>query len=97
MYLIASSWLLAQQLVAFLEVSRGSIPVLRILVVVILILLSAFFASAEIAIFSLGDHRLRMLIDDGSPGVETLAALKSDPCRVLVTILIGNNSILIRF
>lgn len=56
-----------------------------------LIALSAFFSSSEIAMFSLADHRVEVLINDGVPGSQTLKALKSDPHRLLVTILVGNN------
>lgn len=76
---------------AVFDLSQGSITVLGILLVVVLILLSAFFASAEIAIFSLGDHRIGSLVDDGVPAAATLSKLKSDPRRLLVTILVGNN------
>jgi len=88
--LLAQS-LAAQPLVALPAVSRGTITVVGTLAVVILILLSAFFASAEIAIFSLGDHRIGALVEEGAPGAATLSLLKSDPRRLLVTILVGNN------
>jgi len=53
--------------------------------------LSAFFSSSETAMFSLPRHRVEALVDDGVPGAETVAALKRDPHRLLVTILVGNN------
>ncbi|EMA27095.1 hemolysin family protein [Haloarcula japonica] len=56
-----------------------------------LIALSAFFSSSEIAMFSLADHRIEGLANDGVPGSQTLKALKADPHRLLVTILVGNN------
>nr|WP_284438520.1 hemolysin family protein [Halomicroarcula laminariae] len=62
-----------------------------VVAVVALILFSAFFASAEIAIFSLADHRIASLVEAGTPGAETLSLLKDDPRRLLVTILVGNN------
>ncbi|WP_324661587.1 hemolysin family protein [Haloarcula sediminis] len=72
-------------------VSQESITVLGTVAVVVLILFSAFFASAEIAIFSLADHRIASLVEAGTPGAETLSLLKDDPRRLLVTILVGNN------
>ena len=78
-------------LVPMLAVSRGSITVVGILVVVVLVLLSAFFASAEIAIFSLADARIGALVEEGTPAAATLSTLKSNPRRLLVTILVGNN------
>jgi len=57
----------------------------------LLIVLSAFFSSSEIAMFSLPAHRVDALLNDGVPGARTLDHLKSDPHRLLVTILVGNN------
>ncbi|MBX0322413.1 hemolysin family protein [Halomicroarcula sp. F13] len=59
--------------------------------IVLLIVLSAFFSSSEIAMFSLPAHRTEALVEDGVPGAKTLKQLKSDPHRLLVTILVGNN------
>jgi putative hemolysin len=73
------------------EVSQDAIAGLGILAVVILIILSGFFSSAEIAIFSLADHRIGTLVDQNTPGAKTLSVLKSNPRRLLVTILVGNN------
>jgi len=59
--------------------------------IAVLIGISAFFSSSEIAMFSLPAHRVDALVEDGVPGSETLEALKRDPHRLLVTILVGNN------
>ena len=71
--------------------SQATVTLLGTIAVALLILLSAFFASSEIAIFSLSDHRISTLADDGVTGANTLAKLKSNPRRLLVTILVGNN------
>ena len=68
-----------------------TITVLGVLAVVVLIGMSAFFASSEIAIFALGNHRISTLVEEGVSGAETLDDLKSNPRRLLVTILVGNN------
>jgi CBS domain containing-hemolysin-like protein len=60
-------------------------------VILLLIALSAFFSSSEIAMFSLPSHRVEALVEDGVPGAKTLKAMKEDPHRLLVTILVGNN------
>jgi len=60
-------------------------------VIVVLIGLSAFFSSSEIAMFSLAEHRADALVEEGRAGATTLARLKDDPHRLLVTILVGNN------
>ena len=62
-----------------------------VLTILVLIGLSAFFSSSEIAMFSLPPHRLEGLVDDGFRGARTLRDLKADPHRLLVTILVGNN------
>ncbi|MEF8777949.1 MAG: hemolysin family protein [Natronomonas sp.] len=74
-----------------LPFSDGTIAVLGSALIVFLLLLSAFFSSSEIAMFSLPPHRVDALVSDNIPGAETLAGLKSDPHRLLVTILVGNN------
>ncbi|MFC7097446.1 hemolysin family protein [Halobaculum marinum] len=59
--------------------------------IAILIALSGFFSSSEIAMFSLASHRVDHLVEQGRRGAEAVAELKSDPHRLLVTILVGNN------
>ncbi|MFB6241035.1 MAG: hemolysin family protein, partial [Gemmatimonadota bacterium] len=56
-----------------------------------LLFLSAFFSGSEIALFSLSEARVRMLVEEGHHGAEALLRLKKDPERLLVTILVGNN------
>ncbi|MBX0296014.1 hemolysin family protein [Haloarcula nitratireducens] len=80
------------------EVVGVAIPQSAVLVggivsIVLLIVLSAFFSSSEIAMFSLPAHRTDALVEDGVPGSKTLKQLKSDPHRLLVTILVGNNMV----
>jgi CBS domain containing-hemolysin-like protein len=62
-----------------------------VLTIAVLIGLSAFFSSSEIAMFSLAEYRVESLAEDGSRSGKVLKALKSDPHRLLVTILVGNN------
>ena len=73
------------------EVSKSVVAGLGTVAVLILIGLSAFFSSSEIAMFSLPAHRLESLVEEGRRGATTLKALKEDPHRLLVTILVGNN------
>ncbi|NHN60625.1 hemolysin family protein [Halorussus rarus] len=72
-------------------ISDMEITILGAAAIVVLIALSGFFSSSEIAMFSLAKHRVNALLDDGVPGAEAVAELKSDPHRLLVTILVGNN------
>ncbi|RBI63097.1 DNA-binding protein [halophilic archaeon] len=74
-----------------IELTDSLITWLGVLAIVVLIGLSAFFSSSEIAMFSLAKHRVDALVEDEVPGAKTVAALKDDPHRLLVTILVGNN------
>ncbi|MFB6086373.1 MAG: hemolysin family protein [Halodesulfurarchaeum sp.] len=60
-------------------------------VILLLVILSAFFSSSEIAMFSLARHRIDALHEEGRKGASVVKELKSDPHRLLVTILVGNN------
>ncbi|WP_254545514.1 hemolysin family protein [Halomarina pelagica] len=71
--------------------SETQFTLLGVGVIVLLIVLSAFFSSSEIAMFSLASHRVEKLAEDGRPGAPTVKQLKEDPHRLLVTILVGNN------
>jgi CBS domain containing-hemolysin-like protein len=73
------------------KVPKSVVAGLGTLAILILIGLSAFFSSSEIAMFSLPPHRLESLVEEGRRGATTLKALKEDPHRLLVTILVGNN------
>ncbi|WP_406675875.1 hemolysin family protein [Salarchaeum japonicum] len=64
---------------------------LGVVAIILLMALSAFFSSSEIAMFSIARHRIDALREDGVPGAKTVADLKEDPHRLLVTILVGNN------
>ncbi|WP_408960268.1 hemolysin family protein [Natrinema sp. 74] len=72
-------------------VSPNLAALIGIVVLLVLLVLSGFFSSAEIAMFSLAQHRIEALVEDGVSGAETVYALKDDPHRLLVTILVGNN------
>jgi CBS domain containing-hemolysin-like protein len=69
----------------------STIAILGGLSIAILIALSAFFSSSEIAMFSLAKHRVDSLVEEGVPGATAVKELKDDPHRLLVTILVGNN------
>jgi len=73
------------------QVPKSGIAVAGMLVIVVLIGLSAFFSSSEIAMFSLPSHRVEALVEEGRRGASTLKGLKADPHRLLITILVGNN------
>ncbi|WP_284006746.1 hemolysin family protein [Haloarcula pelagica] len=84
--------LLLQSVPVFgVEIPQNVIVGTGLVTIVVLIGLSAFFSSSEIAMFSLPAHRTEALVEDGIKGAKTLQQLKSDPHRLLVTILVGNN------
>jgi CBS domain containing-hemolysin-like protein len=63
----------------------------KIIILIILILLSAFFSGVEIALFSLSRLRVKHLVRKKVSGARMVEKLKAKPERLLVTILIGNN------
>lgn len=68
-----------------------SFTLLGLAVVAVLVVLSAFFSSSETAIFTLPEEWIAEQDSAGDRRVETLRELRSDPHRLLVTILVGNN------
>jgi putative hemolysin len=74
-----------------IAISKNVFAILGAFAILVLLGLSAFFSSSEIAMFSLPSHRVEALVEDGLPGSHTLKRLKADPHRLLVTILVGNN------
>lgn len=65
--------------------------ILDALLLALLIVLSGFFSGSEIALFSLGEARIRTLREEGKRGARALERLKANPERLLATILVGNN------
>jgi putative hemolysin len=62
---------------------------MAIIVLIVLILLNAFFAASEIALISLNDNRIRAMAEDGHKKAKLLAGLLREPSRFLATIQIG--------
>ncbi len=60
------------------------------LVLVLLIVISGFFSSAETAMMSLNRYRLRSRVRKGDESAERVAALLKRPDRLLGVILLGN-------
>ncbi len=57
---------------------------------VMLMVLSGFFSSSESGLFSLNDTQLEQMRRDGEPKLTLIERLLSEPRRLIVTILIGN-------
>jgi len=60
---------------------------------VFLVLLSAFFSAAEIALVTLNRYRLRSLAESGHRGARIAAKLLERPDRLIGVILLGSNSV----
>jgi CBS domain containing-hemolysin-like protein len=59
--------------------------------VIILLLLSAFFSSAETALTTVNRFRMITLADDGNKRASRVLTITDNPSKMLSTILIGNN------
>ncbi|RJQ59817.1 MAG: HlyC/CorC family transporter [Desulfobacteraceae bacterium] len=62
-----------------------------LLILIVLLILSAFFSSAEMALFSISRTRVRYRAKQGEKAFILIESMKEDPHRLLATILIGNN------
>ncbi len=63
----------------------------ELLTLLLLLLLSGVFSGSETALVSISLARAEALNREGRPGAAALFRLKSNPSRMLITILIGNN------
>lgn len=69
----------------------SSSEMISIIALIILVMLSAFFSSAETALTTVNKIRIRNLVDEKVKNAALVAKLNEDPNRLLSTILIGNN------
>ena len=81
----------AAELLQIAPITDTTVTIAGAVVILILIGLSAFFSSSEIAMFSLAKHRVDSMVEDGIPGSKVVSELKANPHRLLITILVGNN------
>jgi putative hemolysin len=65
--------------------------IIKIVLFIVCVALSAFFSSAEVALISINRAKVRTLVNEGRKGAEALATLKEKPEHILTTILVGNN------
>jgi CBS domain containing-hemolysin-like protein len=64
-----------------------------IFIFTVLIFFSALFSAAETSLFSIRESQVRLMLRQKKRNAHFVANLKSDPQRLLVTILIGNNTV----
>ena len=63
-------------------------------ILIVLLILSGLFSSAETALTTVNLNKLRALVDEGgrrSKKAALVLRLRDDPARLLTTVLIGNN------
>jgi putative hemolysin len=63
---------------------------LELILFIFLLLLSGFFSSSETAMFSLNHVQLEQMRQEGNPRIGLIQRMLSEPRRLIVTILIGN-------
>lgn len=66
-------------------------PIIQLVVIICLLVLSAFFSSAETALTTVNKHKLRALADEGSKRAAKVLKITENSAKLLSTILIGNN------
>ena len=62
---------------------------MQILLLLLLVLINAFFASSEIAVISLNDNKLRKMAEEGNRKARQILKLTADSSNFLATIQIG--------
>lgn len=62
-----------------------------LIILVILIVLSAFFSGSEVALLSISNIKVKTYLKEGKRGAKALSRLKENPRRMIITILIGSN------
>ena len=65
--------------------------IIKIVILIVLIALSAFFSSSETALMTVSEIRMRALAEEGNRRAARVLKLKEQPSRMLSAILIGNN------
>ena len=73
------------------ELSMGTL----LLIIVVLTIISAYFAGSETAMMALNRYRLRHLANEGHRGARKANRLLQRPDRLLGVILVGNNIVII--
>ncbi len=64
---------------------------IRIVILIILLILSSFFSSAETALIGVNRIRIRSLADEGNARAKVLLKIFENEAKMLSAILIGNN------
>lgn len=70
-----------------LNAARNIIP--QIILIAVLTLINAFFASAEMAIVSLNKNKVKLMAEEGNKKAQLLIKLVNEPSKFLATIQVG--------
>jgi len=62
---------------------------MQVLLILLLILLNAFFAASEIAIISLNENKIKKMASEGSKRAQKIMKLIKEPSKFLATIQVG--------
>lgn len=68
-----------------------SSTVTELIILILLVGLSAFFSSAETALSSISEIKIRTLVENGDKGANLLQKIEEDYSKMISAILIGNN------
>lgn len=77
------------QVIELSQNQAGGSLVLKILLLLVLILVNAYFAMAEIAVISLNDTKIEKMADEGNKKAKLVLKLTKNPTKFLSTIQIG--------
>lgn len=65
--------------------------IIQLVVLIVLIMMSAFFSSAETSFVTVNQIKMRSLAEDGNKKAQRVLKITSDSSKMLSAILIGNN------
>lgn len=65
--------------------------VIKLIILIVLLILSAFFSSAETALTTVNKIKLKTMVDEGNKKASTVLSVIDRPKKMLSAILIGNN------
>ncbi len=71
------------------ELPQTNDMIMQILFLVVLTLINAFFASAEMAIVSVNKNKMKMLANEGNKKAKMLCKLMKEPTKFLSTVQVG--------
>ena len=68
-------------------------PLIQIILLLVLILVNAFFAASEIAVITLNDNKIQKMAEEGHKKAQKILKLTKNSSRFLSTIQIGRHPV----